>query len=409
MSAGIRFPRFLGHRSSAVALAAGLMALAGCGGSGNVGLPARGGQQNNVQPLQVNLGPAGNDVDTLLTSVTVCVPGSTNCQTIQDVNVDSGSEGLRILNSQIGINFPQEKDSSGNPVGNCVTFSDNSYIWGPVVTADLQIAGEKAAAVPIQIIGSPSFASVPAACNTGGAADDTVSALGANAILGVGVFRQDCGGACAGSAAQAPNVYFDCPNSGCSVTSVSLQNQLQNPVWLFSQDNNGLLISLPSVPALGAPSASGSLIFGIGTESNNELGSAQVYTTDTQGNFTTAYNGGNYTTSFIDSGSTGMFFLDSATLGVPDCPDGDSGFYCPASAMSFTATNTGANGTSAPVSFSIANAENLFMTGNSAYNNLGGAFSGAFDWGLAFFFGRNVFVGIENQNSPGGVGPYWAY
>ena len=81
--------------------------------------------------------------------------------------------------------------------------------------------------------------------------------------------------------------------------------------------------------------------------------------------------------------------------------------------MNFTATNTGTNGTSAQVSFSIANADTIFRSNNAAFNNLGGTNvgnSGSFDWGLPFFLGRSVFVGIENQNSPTGVaGPYWAF
>ncbi|HEV2387463.1 MAG TPA: DUF3443 family protein [Candidatus Acidoferrales bacterium] len=410
MTAAGGFTRFLRHGWPVALLTAGLASLAACGGGYNAPRSGGGGgQPNNLQAVQVNLGPAGNDVDTLLASVTVCLPGTSTCQIIQDVNVDTGSEGLRILASQTGLHLPQEKDASGNPLGNCITFADNSYIWGPVVVADVQIAGEQAASVPVQIIGDPNFATVPAACNTGGAADDTVTALGANAILGVGVFRQDCGAACAGNAAQAPNVYFSCPNSGCSIAAVPLQNQLQNPVWLFPQDNNGLLLSLPSVPATGSSSVSGSLIFGVGTQSNNGLGSVQVYTTDAQGNFTTTFNGTPYSSSFIDSGSSGFFFLDSATTGMPACTGGNSGFYCPASTMNFSATNTGANGASAAVSFTIANAMSLFQSGNSAYSNLGGPNSGTFDWGLAFFFGRQVFVGIENQNSPAGPGPYWAY
>jgi hypothetical protein len=40
---------------------------------------------------------------------------------------------------------------------------------------------------------------------------------------------------------------------------------------------------------------------------------------------------------------------------------------------------------------------------------LGGTFSGGFDWGLPFFFGRNVFVAIQGQSTPGGTAPYWAY
>jgi hypothetical protein len=43
------------------------------------------------------------------------------------------------------------------------------------------------------------------------------------------------------------------------------------------------------------------------------------------------------------------------------------------------------------------------------FNNIGGPNSGSFDWGIPFFLGRTVFVGIEGQTSPAGTGPYWAY
>ena len=45
----------------------------------------------------------------------------------------------------------------------------------------------------------------------------------------------------------------------------------------------------------------------------------------------------------------------------------------------------------------------------TAFNDLGGGgFFAAFDWGLPFFFGRTVFVGIDGQTSPAGTGPYVA-
>jgi hypothetical protein len=65
------------------------------------------------------------------------------------------------------------------------------------------------------------------------------------------------------------------------------------------------------------------------------------------------------------------------------------------------------------VSFSIANATALLQNqpSFSAYDNLGGpAVAGAgFDWGLPFFYGRKVFVAIEGQSTPGGVGPFFAF
>jgi hypothetical protein len=56
----------------------------------------------------------------------------------------------------------------------------------------------------------------------------------------------------------------------------------------------------------------------------------------------------------------------------------------------------------------VANTQLLVDTRNSAFNNLAGDFS-TFDWGLPFFLGRTVFVGIEGQSSSLGTGPFFAF
>ena len=409
-------PRFRRWQTS-VLVAAGIAFLSGTGCGSSVGSSSSsssGGTTsstpvNNTQPIQVGAGPSGNDVNALFTSINICMPGTSTCQTISNVLVDTGSSGVRLLASQVTLPLPQLNDASNNPIGNCIAFADNSYAWGPVQTADIGIAGETASSASVQLIGATGFPAVPSGCNTGGANSDTVQALGANGILGIGVLRQDCGNACAASGSQLPPVYFSCAGGSCSAVAVSLQQQLQNPVAVFPQDNNGLLITLPALAAVGAPSVSGSLIFGIGTQSDNGLSGVQVYSTDSKGNYTVTFNGQPYSGSFVDSGSNGIFFLDAATLGIPTCSVSSS-FYCPPSTMSYSTITTGSNGNSGTVAFSIDNAEALFANGaNAAFNNLGGPNPGAFDFGLPFFFGRTVYLAIEGQSTSGGSGPYWAY
>jgi len=417
------------HKKSSVALlgrlmgvVAGLTLLAGCGGGGGYGVninPVLSG--SNVATVQVNLGPTNNYVNGLFTTVEVCAPGSTsNCISVPDVLVDTGSSGLRLLSDAVpSLSLPSVTDSSGKPLQECVQFVDLSYVWGPVVQADIHMANETASSTPIQIISDPPAYQAPSSClsaGSSGAVDrNTVQSLGANGILGLSNFPQDCGTNCTSAANGVPN-YYICPSGACQIASVPIADQLPNPVALFSQDDNGVLISLPGVPPGGLPVATGSLAFGVGTQSNNALGSAQIYTVHSSADFTTTYNGVQYTNSYIDSGSNVLYFLDSATLGNIECTDAP-GFYCPAATLNFTVTNTGTNGTTGQVTFSIANADYLFSTGNAVFNNLGGD-SGTspstdyFDFGIPFFLGRNVFVGIAGKTVPNGASApygYWAY
>ena len=148
----------------------------------------------NTVSVIVDEGPSNQSVNTLFTSVTVCVPGSTtNCQTIDHIQVDTGSYGLRILAPVLTLTLPVETLANGNSLAECTKFVDG-FSWGPVVTADLQIAGETAKSLPVQVIGDSRFTNIPSECSgTGGTEEDTVSTFGANGILGVGPFELDCG------------------------------------------------------------------------------------------------------------------------------------------------------------------------------------------------------------------------
>jgi len=151
----------------------------------------------NVQPIAVNSGPTGDYVNGLFTSVTICVPGDAGrCQTISGILVDTGSVGLRILSSALSLSLPQQMTTSGDPAAECVPFL-GSVTWGSVRVADVKLAGQTASAIPVQVIGDPKFPNIPARCTSGGLppAND-IGSLRANGLLGIGVFREDCGGAC---------------------------------------------------------------------------------------------------------------------------------------------------------------------------------------------------------------------
>ncbi len=381
----------------------------GAGSNGSSGSSQKGNNPpTNIQTITVNGGPDSNFVDGAFTSVTVCVPGSTtSCQTISGILVDTGSSGLRILSSALTISLPQQTNSSGNPIAECAAFA-SGVTWGPVQTADVKMAGEVASSMPIQVIGSSNFSNIPGSCTAQGVPMDDLANLGANGLLGVGQAIQDCGSACVPGGQQ---MYYACVSSNCADTPESLAIQVQNPVAAFATDNNGVIIELPAVSG-GEASISGSLIFGIGTQSNNGLGGATVFGTDPFGDFSTTYKTTAYP-SFLDSGSNGIYFLDPTTTGMPPCSGNINFLYCPASAQNISVVNNaeaGTNGASAPASFSVGNGLSLVSNpNNAAINGLAGPFPGLIDFGLPFFFGRNVFTAFDGKSTPAGTGPYTAY
>ncbi len=244
---------------------------------------------------------------------------------------------------------------------------------------------------------------------------NSVAALRANGVIGLGMFQHDCGSACTPGSGTIPAVYYDCPTSGCNPTSVSLAQQVPNPVTLFSPDNNGVMIFLPSVPTGGSGTISGSLIFGIGTQSNNALQTATVYTVPDSGpnagDITTTFNGVGYPASFFDSGSSGIFFLDSATTGIPTCVGPNSpvllpNHYRPIFCRRPTRAQTEVKGSSTSASRMPTRSSVRAISPSAHWADRGQV---SFDWGLSFFYGRVVFFAIENMNTPGGPGPYVAY
>ena len=409
-------PLRLVRAAALAALITAVVTACGGGGGGNTEAspPAPLAAPTNSMAVMVDAGPpeSGYNVNRLYTDVTLCRPGDpAQCQTIKHVLVDTGSTGLRVLASALGpgLNLSPLPSARGLPLLNCAQFVDNTFTWGPVVAADVVLGGKRAPNVAIQLAGSPVFDPLSGACSSG-TEMNTVATLGANGILGVGLFKEDCGASCTGVTGNG--FYYTCADASCTATvpiRASLAQQVKQPVALFASDNNGLLVHLPAVDPGGAASLTGLVIFGIGTQANNQLGTEALLTTDSRGYITTVLSGRTLNTSFIDTGSNGLFF-DSEAYAL--CGALASGFYCPPGPVTMVATHVGANGVSVPVSFTVNNALSLFATyPNAVLPGLAGPIGDTrtFDWGLPFFYGRRVFMGIQAQPSSGSTGPFYAF
>ena len=447
-----------------------LLAIAGCGGGGSSGSSApsssssrssssssssssSGASTANVLTVVVDSGPAALNgqgaFNVPFVSVTLCETGTTTCATIDHLLVDTGSSGVRIFASVLaaaGLNpaITTDPNNPQNSVAECLPFVDG-YVWGPLSSVTLQAGGETASNLPIQIISdTTSFTpSVPTACTnlTSSTSLNSVQSFGANGVIGVGNFAQDCGTSCADCSVSGidpcspsnqnnNDIYYSCnaTTNTCTSIPVALAQQVQNPVVLFATDNNGVILTLPAIPAAGQATAQGTLTFGIGTQTDNSLGSAFVLTLDGGGYFTSTFNGTTLDSSFIDSGSNAYFFNDSSLTACPGSgnPPTAPYFYCPSSTQNFSVSNQGHDasgnptGASKSVPFQIADL-NAISDSDFAIDDAGGtaatssgtvALNDDFDFGLSFFYGRSVFTGIEGKTAGGAsgvTGPYFAY
>ena len=382
-------------------LTALLCACGGGSGSGSgpspVTEPPPSVADTNVLPLVVGRGP-GNNVNIPYVSVRVCVPGTSDCRTIDNVLVDTGSTGLRLVSAAMsGLVLPAQTTPGNAVILECAQFL-SAVTWGPVKLGDIYLGSNKAPAVPLQVIADPAYPVVPSGCSAAGPVAAGADDIHANGILGIGAFVHD------------GQRYYNCAPTSTQTRCpavLPVAQQVQNPVAALDSDNNGVVLQLPAIGATGARAVSGSLILGVGTRDNNQLGNALVVRTDSRGYFSTTYKGVTLANSFMDSGSNGLYFADTD---LPDCLGRLTGFYCPASLQNLSATVRLINGSSQTINFSVANASSLLALPSFAYNNLGGTLTEvSFAWGLPFYFGRSVFTVIEGRSSVAGVGPLLAY
>ena len=123
--------------------------------------------------------------------------------------VDTGSSGSAV--AALGPHHQRDHAGAGsrcrsqsNTIAECLPFA-GGYAWGAVASADIRIGGESANNVPVQVIDDDGAdpPTAPKTCQSYGA-NETVSALDANGLIGVSVLMQDCGPDCQEHRQQRP-------------------------------------------------------------------------------------------------------------------------------------------------------------------------------------------------------------
>jgi hypothetical protein len=376
---------------------------------------------------------SGAQVNLPCVTVTICAINSpTTCQTINNILLDTGSYGLRVFKSVINSSVLAGMvpvTNGANQLGECVVYGDGSSDWGSVQYAYVQLGGEPKVGVPIQVIDS-TFQSLPSLCSSPNSTPDTGPTT-FNGILGVGYKAQDCGSSCVTNGTSGGG-YFTCNNGSCNSGTyggalVALNAQVTNPVSALPSDNNGVVITLPTVGSNGLSSVTGTLKFGL--NSSTVSGSPKVFLvsskvgSSSQAGFVSqvasSYSKSNTNlAAFLDTGSNFLYFSNS---NITQCTDSAySGIYCPTSSASFTMTNVVLDAsnnaiTSDTQTISIGNAQSLLGGSNYVFSNIAASLptnlSTVFDYGLPFFFGKTIYVGISGTSSSalGATGPYFAY
>ncbi len=358
----------------------------------------------NLMPVQIGCGYVVNQP---CVTVTICQPGSKTCQMIPNILLTTSASGLRINSSALTSLSLSQQQVAGQNLAECLPSSVGPS-WGNVEIADVYLGGQKIANLPFQAWNNQD-PEIPSGCAS---AHDSTSALGINGVLGIGFALQDCGASCASS--QASGVYFTCANGICAPTSAPLNLQVQNPVSSASQDNNGVVLTFPTVPVSGSHSITGYLIFGIDTKTNNSASvGPNVIVTDTTGAFAASVGGQLMSTATIDPAVPSiMLQLPGSTAtcaALQSAPN--SLFACSDTSLSALLGSTQSTTPSNEIDFTAANAQGIFaaLNPNLVYPSLVQSQTNNLTLGLPFFLGRTVFIGFQGAASPLGTGPYFAF
>ncbi len=385
-----------------------ILFLTACGGGGSGGTSTTNNIRANEMTVYMDSGYNAQGVaNREYVTVHICQPGSTTlCQDVDHVILDTGSTGLRIFESFISpsISLPvvQASDGIGSPLTQCMYFN-GGVDYGSLHYADVYLAGEYAPQVQVQIMNDPLYTIYPSNCPV---ETQYNPQSGAKGVLGVGAKKT-----------TNQSSLYACATPQTCVLTTNNYNYPLNPVAQFvGNDNNGVIVSMGSVPASGTTSMTGKLIFGIGTQANNQLpaNATLLYSNESVPNceFSLSFNGSNYSSMF----DTGTPFTASQLGSVPNCSSYPN-FYCPDNTTLFSATLYSYNSFSGP----SINFTSPVLNYQTYINALGfptwilpnfiivpNQLNGNMIIGMSQLYGKTIYVAIDHQPTPYGTGPFWS-
>jgi hypothetical protein len=368
----------------------------------------------NEVPISIGSGMNGYGINTMYVSITLCKDQTgTNCQTIDNIILDTGSFGLKINKSALPESFiaslTRVKTTNDETVYACNTFG-SGYVFASEHYAVLQLAGDYSDNVIVQIIENSPTAEIPDSCLAKGPFDNFED-FGANGIIGVNpaltlsnntilLYRKDTNG-----------IYVALTES--EANSVPILNQ--NPLTSLHYNNNGFVIQIPPTLTNTNTNIHGNLVLGINTNVNNMITKNTNLIVASESSLSTVCNSGCFYSKIENPESTIPAVFDSGTNSwvfisnnIPLCSYG----YCPESPFVWN---------SWVFSYDFAPNESYQVTAiitkdeESAGQEL--SFSVMPGWGYEntnnetlygspFFFGKNVYIVFPSkQNSS----PIWGF
>ncbi len=348
----------------------------------------------NQITVKLNGGHFGNSPNLATVSVTICEPNTDKCQKINDIQLDTGSTGLRIFKSSVltGFNLKLPHATlAGKNAYECADFGLGDKVWGSVRYADVQIGGELAKNLRIQIQNTQNYTKHCPASGSG------ISDTNINGILGINPAPDD----------NLDANYFLCLNNGNSKcvlqTQPTRQVATQNPVYKFPLDNNGYSIEFPTVKS-PEHRITGTLTFGINTERNNRLSSSikrfSMFPSDSTGYIIAKLDGRKIGT-LIDSG-TNMNVLPTIK-GLRVCA-----FYgkwhdsstCPLKHFKIPITLLGIHPQKVFISASSVDFNNYKQFAALPGFTFANSKASTLILGVPFFFGKRIYFDILNHDNP---------